>query len=164
MRRSALVAMLAAACAPAAPPREAQRSSARQQPVSVALERTACFGACPMYTVRLDGSGAVAYEGRRFVREVGARGGRVDADSVRALVAEFERAGFFDFADRYTPGEPTCRMAPTDLPGTVLSVTVGDRAKQVVHYSGCEAAPEALTELARRVDQVAGTADWIGER
>ena len=33
------------------------------------MQRTSCFGTCPIYAVTIDGRGAVTYDGERFVRD-----------------------------------------------------------------------------------------------
>src|SRR6185436_11964809 len=38
---------------------------------SIRLERTACFGECPVYVVTIDARGNVTFEGRHFVRVEG---------------------------------------------------------------------------------------------
>ena len=39
--------------------------------VVITLERTACFGVCPVYKLTVYGDGRVVYEGKRFVRVEG---------------------------------------------------------------------------------------------
>ena len=41
--------------------------------VVITLERTTCFGVCPVYTLTIYGDGRVVYEGTRFVRTEGER-------------------------------------------------------------------------------------------
>ena len=59
-------------------------------------------------------------------------------------------------------GEPTCALYATDLPTVTTEVQLGDRTKRVEHDRGCADAPEALTALETRIDEVAGVARWIG--
>ena len=39
--------------------------------VVITLERTACFGVCPVYKLTIYGDGRVLYDGIRFVRTEG---------------------------------------------------------------------------------------------
>ena len=161
-------ASLAAACArPASPgPSAAGPSAAAGQApadsaVRITLERGPCFGACPVYSVTLDGSGAVLFEGRRFVADTGISTGSVPPARVDGLVAELAAGGYFDFADRYRAGEPGCERYATDLPSVITEVRAGGRRKRIEHDHGCMEAPEALTRLEGRIDSVAGVARWI---
>lgn len=157
--------LLAAACArPAAdvPAAEARPAPDAGADASVSLERRPCFGTCPVYTVRLDGSGAVHFEGRRFVADSGASTGAVPKARVDSLLAELESGGYFEFADRYDAGAPGCERYATDLPTVVTEVHLRGRAKRVEHDHGCGGAPETLDSLERRIDDVAGVKRWVG--
>jgi hypothetical protein len=59
----------------------------------IRLQRTACFGPCPIYTVTIDARGTVTYEGERSVRGVGRRTALIDKSTVAALLAKAE-SGF----------------------------------------------------------------------
>jgi Domain of unknown function (DUF6438) len=165
---AAAAAWLAAACArPPSPAPSADGPSAAGGPVSadsaarIRLERGPCFGACPVYSVTLDGSGAVLFEGRRFVADTGISTGRVPPARVDSLLAELTAGGYFDFADRYRAGEPGCERYATDLPSVNTEVRAGGRSKRIEHDHGCMDAPQALTTLEGRIDSVAGVARWI---
>jgi Domain of unknown function (DUF6438) len=165
---SVAAASLVAACARPAPPgtsaagpsATAGQASA-DSAVRVTLERGPCFGTCPVYAVTLDGSGAVLFEGRRFVANTGISTGSVPSARVDSLVAELIAGGYFDFADRYRAGEPGCERYATDLPSVITEVRAGGRRKRIEHDHGCMDAPEALTVLEGRIDSVAGVARWI---
>jgi hypothetical protein len=165
-RVAALVLLMhAAACAPRQTAATSQESSPAQDPASgpaITLERTACFGRCPVYRLAVSPTGALSYEGTANVRHIGPATGRVPADRVAALVGELERAGYFSFANRYTSAEPTCGRYATDLPSVITSVTLRGRTKRVEHDHGCGAAPGALVVLERRIDEVLGSSQFIG--
>jgi hypothetical protein len=129
--------------------------------VRIRLERGPCFGTCPVYSVTLEGSGAVLFEGRRFVADTGISTGHVPPARVDGLVAELIAGGYFDFADRYRAGEPGCERYATDLPSVTTEVRAGGRRKRIEHDHGCVEAPEALAVLEGRIDSVAGVARWI---
>jgi hypothetical protein len=130
-------------------------SRAAAQPIPedfvIKLERTACFGACPVYSVTIDARGNVAYDGTRFVRVVGRQTDRIAASRVAALVATVDRIGFFELDAKY-------RQLITDLPTTFVTVTRGGRSKLIEDYFG---APQPLKDLERQIDEAAQTARWI---
>ena len=161
-------ASFAGACArpPSPEPSAAGPSAAAGQggadsAVRITLERGPCFGTCPVYSVTLDGSGAVLFEGRRFVADTGISTARVPPARIDSLVAELTAGGYFDFADRYRAGEPGCEQYATDLPSVNTEVRAGSRSKRIEHDHGCMEAPQALTTLEGRIDSVAGVARWI---
>jgi hypothetical protein len=140
--------------------------------VTITLQRTACFGSCPDYTVTIDGKGNVRFVTRggdapdeaavhrAFARDdgvlvAGAHSDRIDPQVVRDLVARFRAADFFGLKDVY-------RAAITDNPTYVLTLDTGTRRKTVVDYVGRKAGmPPVVTELEQAVDAAAGTGRWI---
>jgi hypothetical protein len=129
----------------------------------ISLERRPCFGTCPVYTVTLEGSGVVRFEGVRFVKDSGTSVRTVPPARVDSLLGELEAAGYFTFADRYAMGEPTCPRYASDLPTIITQVRIGARLKRIEHNRGCADAPERLSMLERRIDEVAGTERWVGK-
>src|SRR5438876_10671921 len=69
--------------------------------VVITLERTSCFGPCPVYTVTIDGRGEVVYDGVKAVRSTGRQTDRVSPARVAAILETAERIGFSDLNDRY---------------------------------------------------------------
>lgn len=164
IRRLILSLSLATACAPRneTPPAErATNSIAGTGPV-LTLERTACFGGCPVYRVSASSSGVVTYQGTANVRRRGTDTTHIDPKLVTALLVELERAGYFTFANRYALSEPTCRRHSTDSPTVISSATFRGRTKRIEHDYGCAGVPGALTLLENRIDEVLGTGRWTG--
>ena len=54
---------------------------------SIGLQRTSCYGPCPIYTVTIDARGMVTYEGERFVRVVGRQTSQIGTSTVATLLA-----------------------------------------------------------------------------
>jgi hypothetical protein len=130
----------------------------------IKLERTQCYGDCPIYTVTIDAAGNVTYEGTGHVRVLGRQVDRVDASQVAALVATVERIGFFQMDDQYrvVRNPDGISLQVSDLPTTFVTVTHQGRTKRVEDYFN---APAALRELEEQIDEIAGTQRWtrIGE-
>jgi hypothetical protein len=116
----------------------------------IALERTSCFGACPVYSVRIDATGQVSYEGKENVRIQGRQTDRIQPAQVASILATVDRIGFFELRDRYS-------MSVTDLPTTFVTVTRQGRTKRVEDYLG---APAGLLELERQIDEATRTRRW----
>jgi hypothetical protein len=143
-------------------PGEAASETATAVAPAITLERTACFGSCPVYSISVWPSGEVKYEGKVHVSRMGAASARVPRERLEALLSEIERAGYFSFADRYTSGEPSCGRYATDSPTVITSVTLRGRTKRITHDYGCGGAPGALTILERKIDDVLGSDRWTG--
>ncbi len=163
--RKVWAVLLLVACAPRrdVPPTTdtAIPPTTASQPV-ISLERTACFGGCPVYRIWVSAAGEVGYEGRSHVRRVGTATGQVPVQRLQGLLYELERGGYFSFADRYTSAAPACGRYITDSPSAITSVRLDGRTKRIAHDYGCGAAPGALTVLERRIDEVLNSAQWTG--
>jgi hypothetical protein len=166
MTRMALAALLLwlTACAPrraVSPAENSAETDVTATPV-ITLERTPCFGSCPVYRLSVAPSGTVTYEGKAHVRKLGTAIAQIPKQRVDALIAELEKGGYLWFANRYTSAEPTCGRYSTDSPSVITSVTISGRTKRIEHDYGCGAAPGALVVLERRIDEALGSAQWTG--
>jgi len=158
MRRLALLAGLMACGHSPAPEPQANPAAAQGH---LSLERRPCFGTCPVYTVTLERSGAVVFEGRRFVADTGTHTGSIPAARADSLFRALDAAGWFSFVDRYAMGEPSCQHFATDLPSVITEVRMDGRVKRVEHDYGCTDAPPALEQLERRIDEVTEVGKWV---
>jgi len=130
---------------------------------SATLERTVCFGSCPVYTVSVDASGLVQYDGTRCVAVYGHQQSRLSQKDLRALMAAFRDIDFFGLQDVYRSDEGYC--APGFFDGTVIVTTlrVDGKVKTVRDWHGCNPQDIAakLDAFERRVDDLLGTAQWV---
>ena len=124
--------------------------SAQYAPANVAitLERTPCFGACPVYTVTILDDGTVTYTGERFVDVTGTQTSQIDPEIVAQMVQAFEDAGYFDWNETYDT------MTITDLPSVITSVTRDGETHRITRYAGDSSAPLALPFLEYWIDEM----------
>jgi hypothetical protein len=129
--------------------------------VVIKLERTSCFGECPVYSVSIDAKGNVTYEGTKFVRVEGRQTDRIPVSRVAALLETADRIRFFELNDRYrTIRNPDgTETMVTDLPTTIVTIIRAGRSRRVEDYIG---APASLKELEQQIDDAARTTRWIG--
>jgi hypothetical protein len=126
----------------------------------ITLERTACFGVCPVYKLTIYEDGRVEYDGQQFVEVTGKQTAEITPEQVKELVSDFQNADYFDLEDEY--------VAPvTDIPSAITSITLDGKFKTVRNYGGCMEdspvkAPEALCELEIKIDELTNSAQWIG--
>jgi hypothetical protein len=98
-------------CSPCPP---AEPSHAR---VVAAVERTACFGMCPIYGVLLHSDGLVEWIGMESVLRVGYCKSKVSAETVASVEAKIDR----DWLARQPEGD-----VPVDAPATLVSTEQSD--------------------------------------
>jgi hypothetical protein len=136
--------------------------TAGAEPPAVTLERTPCFGTCPVYQVAVSRSGVVRFVGKNHVAQEGEATAKIPAARVEGLLRELEAGGYFGLADAYVVDSPACGQYATDSPTVITSASAGGRTKSIRHDYGCNAAPGELGRLERLIDEVAGTSRWIG--
>jgi Domain of unknown function (DUF6438) len=123
--------------------------------VSFTLERTMCFGRCPVYKVEIRGDGTVLYEGSRFVAVEGSRQDRISREDVRRLLELARAADYFSLLPAY-------RAHITDLPSCITSLSIDGKTMTVVDYAGESVGmPQGVGELEAAIDRMANTARWV---
>lgn len=166
--RTALIVLAALAGVGACQPAHSGASTKEIDADSIVLERSACFGFCPVYRLTLRPNGAV-----HFVTT--ARGDTVQrADtvaprSVAWLASEAHRAGFYTLPRDITRDTALCAMAATDQSTATVTVFRGDSTHSVVDYHGCYmghnlsvASPLApLRRFESAIDSVANSRRWL---
>ena len=146
--------------------------SVDQKKLSITLERSACYGACPDYKVVINGEGRVMFTTdtappdatagvhRQFSSSVGVvvRGthyAQIEPAQVTALLDQARSANFFALKSEY-------RAKMTDMPTYVVSINTGHGLKSVIDYGGLNIGmPRAVQDLENAIDEVAGTKRWI---
>ena len=122
----------------------------------ITLERTACFGSCPMYTVSIYENGDVVYNGEKFVSITREQITQIDPETVKLMVKAFEDAGYFDWKEAYDT------QTVTDLPSVITSVTSNGKTHRIVRYAGDSSAPLALPFLEQWIDTMTVSNLWTG--
>ncbi|HPF69224.1 MAG TPA: DUF6438 domain-containing protein [Candidatus Krumholzibacteria bacterium] len=135
---------------------------------SVTLSRGGCFGTCPVYTVTIDGTGHVSWEGQYYVAVEGAAEADVDVAAYTDLLRAFIAARYLEAEEAYTQrpallvrSDGTCEMGYTtmvDGSTAALTLRMGLYAKSVSLVYG---APQELQALCAMVDAAANTAPWV---
>ncbi|MET0791619.1 MAG: DUF6438 domain-containing protein [Polyangiaceae bacterium] len=119
------------------------------------LERTGCYGECPVYRLTVSGDGSVIYVGTRWVKVKGRQQYKLSEAQLSELQAAFERANFLQLHD-YD------HVESTDDDWAHVSLRRGNTVKRVRHYHGDNAAPPALGVLEDEFDRIVGSAQFVG--
>ena len=138
------------------------RQPRRSMPV-ITLERTVCFGSCPIYKLAIFSDGTVRYEGIKYVKRVGKARGRISRRQLDQLIENFTKLDYFNLDDSYTPGNKGCPQVATDMPSAITSLTWHGKCKTINHYHGCRGpdALERLTQLEDKIDEAVKINKWI---
>ncbi len=127
---------------------------AARQPV-ITMERTMCYGRCPVYKLVIYQNGRVEYHGERFVQEKGYRSDILTKNNLQHLIKEFHKAKLSSMQDGYV------EQGRTDMPSVILSFTDKKITKKIIHYLGDEKAPLELLTLEHEVDTTVNSQQWI---
>jgi len=119
------------------------------------LERTGCYGECPVYRLTVNTDGSVVYVGTRWVKVLGRQQYTLTAAQLGDLESAFERANFMMLHD-YD------HVESTDDDWAHISFQRGGRTKRVRHYHGDNAAPPALSALEDEFDRITDSGRFVG--
>jgi len=130
----------------------------------VKLERTACFGECPVYTLVIKKDGRVEYEGHEYVFVKGRQTSILKKESVENIEAELVNSKFLKMKSQLDAGSFGCFIVATDHSYIIIEGSLEKRKKAVSTYLGCNSKQvDAVIELAKYIDDVAGTSKWVEE-
>ena len=135
-------------------------------PVTViTMQRTECFGTCPVYKLTIFADGRVRYEGSKHVKKKGKAESHISRQKLQELIDEFENIYYFNLNDAYVRGSKGCPQWVPDMPSAITSLTRirdGER-KTVNHYHGCHGPDvlELLTRLEDKIDDAVNVNQWI---
>ncbi len=106
----------------------------------ISLQRTACFGTCPIYKIEIFSDGSGIYTGTRFVENIGITKFSLSETQLNLILTKAEAIGFTSMKEEYS--EPI-----SDLPTTFIQI----KDKRIRDYTG---APKTLKNLENLIDQL----------
>ena len=122
--------------------------------VKITLQRSHCFGICPVYNVTIFGNGSVVYEGIANVKYTGIQFSTISEDQVKQLLFEFKNIDYFSFNET-----EIANNVVYDAPYCITSLSINGKTKTIQHYE--TAKPEALTVLEDIIDETVHSSQWI---
>ncbi|MDQ3336261.1 MAG: DUF6438 domain-containing protein [Myxococcota bacterium] len=144
----------------------------------ITMERTACFGTCPIYKVSIDGDGRVRWHGEQYVVAIGERRATVPPKRIAEIRRMLDTVQFWkrdargDLADPQpecvrTGNSTSCSLSKniticSDTSSAIITVRANRTEKHTVTNDHCDESP--LEELEAMIDDIARTSAWIGER
>jgi hypothetical protein len=108
----------------------------------IQLEKTPCYGACPVYTIKIDQKGNGLFEGVENTEYEGLYSFRLDKKQLAGLDTSFKQSGFFEMEDKY-------HAYVSDLPTIYLTYHSSGKKKKIMDYYG---APRELKDLEKEIE------------
>lgn len=142
MRYILIICILLASC-------RVTREPGMPDPV-ITLEKTACFGACPVYTLNIYNSGIIELTGKENLPYKGKYCSRLKRAEWTRIRQAYLSGQFFSFKDQYT-------SRVKDLPSTFVTFRSEGKSKTIEDYDG---APEELKKLEEMVVRLIETQRW----
>ena len=101
------------------------------------MEKTACMGSCPVYTLKIYQDGWAELNGTANIAYIGKHQLKLTEQDVAQIRAAFVKHDFFALDEKYYANF-------SDLPTTYVYYQDGEKSKKVMDYHG---APANLKEL-----------------
>jgi len=118
--------------------------------VLASIERTSCFGNCPIYKATFFDNGEVTYIGRNFVERVGTYTTLISAEDLEGILQMAKDVHYFELEDAYPTPVP-------DFPKCRTSVNIDGKTKNVLNG---ENAPRDLIGFERHLDGLLKDREW----
>ncbi len=110
--------------------------------VIISLEKTFCYGTCPVYKTTIAANGTVNYHGEKFTPYIGETTTQLTESQLNNLLLDFEAIKFEQYNDEYVNNRIT------DIPSTIIMY----KGKKVTMRS--LDVPPKLMELANKTEKV----------
>lgn len=117
----------------------------------IGIERTACYGWCPIYTFIIKSDGNFRYTGEDYVKRKGSFTGTVPKYDFNMLAQFIALSGYVALADGYT-------NTVTDNPTVFTMVVMNGQRKIVSNYAN--AGPKELWAIEELIDHLLDKATW----
>jgi len=106
----------------------------------ISLEKTACFGRCPVFKIIIYNNGECLYNGIKFVKKSGEYNLKINEREVDEILSQAKEIGFDNLKNEYSE-----RI--TDLPTTYIMIN----NKKIKDYYG---APTELKDLEKLIEKI----------
>lgn len=121
----------------------------------VGLERSRCYGTCPVYTVVIKSDGTFRYKGKMHVQRVGNHSGKVSEYTFNQLAQFIKESGYAELQDSYS-------RTVTDNPTVYSTVVIDGKRKVISNYAN--AGPTKLWAVEELIDKLLLEATWDDDK
>ena len=91
------------------------------------IDRTPCFGKCPVFTIELFDDGTVKYTGVAFVDKQGSFTAQASTEFIKQIQSKALSIKYLSFENKY----PIAPVVIADLPITTTFIRIGTKDKQI---------------------------------
>lgn len=136
---------------------------------SLTMDRTACKGTCPVYSVSVRPDGKIVFEGKQHTATKGNAEATLDKAKMEELATAINTTKMANILrDDYTESSGNCPDFATDMPTVNLTIESNGQKRSFKNNLGCikrsdfVAYPPELVELEKQIDHIIGTERWVG--
>ncbi len=106
----------------------------------ISLEKKACFGTCPIFSINIFNNGEVIYYGKKFVKKLGNLNLELNQKEINKILNKAKEINFNNLKSEYTDNI-------SDLPTTYVTIN----KKTIKNYYG---APKELKDLEKLIESI----------
>ncbi|MFD1315218.1 DUF6438 domain-containing protein [Namhaeicola litoreus] len=128
---------------------------------TISLERTMCYGDCPVYTVKINANGRVKLkqEGNIFEGWKHVVSWQIDRGKINKINEVIHKYGYFTLKEN--EGEV---LYATDHPYCITKIELQDGTKRKIeHYLGDNMYPKRLTTIENWIDKLIETEIYLSQ-
>jgi len=126
-------------------------NSKTQKELVISMRKTACYGSCPVYTLKLFSNKEIYFIGESYTEKIGKYYNSLTENEYNLLIQAFLAADFFNFKNEYTGNI-------TDMPTTYITFNYNGQTKTIKDYYS---APAKLKQLEKLFDSFREKENWI---
>jgi len=106
----------------------------------IKMEKTACYGTCPVYVVEILSDGTVHFLGKQFVENLGKFNSKLSTDDISVLKSKISAIDYFNLQDTYD-------SEITDFPSCITEIKLDGKTKKITNRHGGPAELKTLEKL-----------------
>lgn len=121
-----------------------------EKTIFASIQKTACYGRCPVYTMEIYSDGSVHLNGINFIDKIGNYTSSITPEQKQEFIAVAKEIDYMNLEDKYDG-------PVTDLPATITSITLDGVTKSVyrrVDY------PERILAFEKLFTSLLDTLEW----
>ena len=115
------------------------------------MDKGACFGSCPVYSLEIDHQGNAIYDGKRFTEKVGMHKYKLSKDQFKQVTDQLTLMNFFALQDNF-------KSDVADLPTVTIAHTHKGLSKSI---TGKDTRPKRVLELQKILENLTQTGEWV---
>ncbi len=119
----------------------------------ISLQRTACFGQCPVYKVEIFKDGSVKYRGTAYIKKRGQHEAVASMAFIKNIQQKAAIINYMALSDKYPKGDNMI----TDIPSTISYIRIDNEGKMIINNFD---APKELIAFERWLEKEIDGLEW----